>query len=336
MADLGDIGRLVSGDHSHHGMPPGTRWLWLAFPESWPLVSPEPGNYTGPGTALGEPGDWFWFTVADLQDHGGVWGSGWLELLIERIAARFVGSLVSAFSLLGDLPLIWTVPDYGRPPMTAFQPHYRLAFGGSLFTTEGWACRLNITSAGTLMDNAAADTAFPALWAAVADWVTNPLSCLSSVTKLDYVKFNEINALGHYARPSDVRVHDFLTPPSGTGGDAHAGAFYPPQVAVCVSLLTAVPRGKAHRGRMYTPALAAQFNPFTGQIAEANGMGTAATSFLNAINAAVPGHGVSIISTTGQSNHVVRVSMGQAFDTMRTRRKNISEQSYSLGALLAE
>src|SRR5664279_3710927 len=170
-AELGDLSQLLSGDHAHHGLPPGVDWLWLAFPESWPYLRLQPGNYPGPTAPIAEAGDLWWFTVADLQAHGGLWGSGWLELLVERIAARFVGSLVSAFNLLGALPLIWTVPSYERPPVPAFQPHYRLQFGGSLFTVEGWSCRLNITSAGTLMDSAAADAAFPALWAAVQSWV---------------------------------------------------------------------------------------------------------------------------------------------------------------------
>jgi len=334
-AEIGDLGQLLSGEHAHHGLPPGVDWTWLGFPESWPYLRLQPGNYPGPAAPIAEAGDLWWFTVADLQNHGGLWGSGWLELLIERIAGRFVGSLVSAFSLLGALPLIWTVPDYERPPVTAFQPHYRLQFGGSMFTVEGWSCRLNITSAGTLMDSAAADTAFPGLWGAVANWVSNADAALSGQVTLDYVKFNEINALGHYVRPSDVRVHDFLIPPTGHGGDAHANAQFPPQIAVVVSLLTAQSRGKAHRGRMFTPALASYFDYQSGQLTQGALIASAATTFLNAVNAAVPDHGVSILSTTGQSNHVTRVAVGQAYDTMRTRRKSIPESAYTLGTLLA-
>ena len=69
LAELGDVLRLFSGDRATHGIPPGTNWLWLAFPESWPLVSPDLGNYTGPGTPLGSPGDLWWFTVAEQMEH---------------------------------------------------------------------------------------------------------------------------------------------------------------------------------------------------------------------------------------------------------------------------
>jgi len=334
-AELGDLSQLLSGDHAHHGLPPGVDWLWLAFPESWPYLRLQPGNYPGTTAPVGEAGDLWWFTVADLQAHGGLWGSGWLELLVERIAARFVGSLVSAFNLLGALPLIWTVPSYERPPVPAFQPHYRLQFGGSLFTVEGWSCRLNITSAGTLMDSAAADAAFPALWAAVQSWVQSGDAALSAATHLDYVKFNEINALGHYAHPTAVRGKYYSTAVPGTGGDAHAMAFYPPQVAVVVSLLTNKVRGKAHRGRMFTPALAANFDQMTGLVVSAGLIASAATTFLNAVNAAVPDHGVSILSTTGESEHVTQVAVGHVFDTMRTRRKSMPEPPYTLGTALA-
>lgn len=335
LAGLGDLSRILSGDHSHHGLPPGVDWTWLAFPESWPYLRLQPGNYPGPAAPIAEAGDWWWFTLAEMQSSSLLFGSGWLEQLAERIAASFVGPLATAFSALGSLPLIWTVPDYRRPPVSAFQPHYRLQFGGSLFTVEGWSCRLNITSSGTLMDSAAADTAFPALWAAVQSWVQNADAALSQATHLDYVKFNEINAAGHYVHPSAVREKHFDTPIPGTGGDAHAMANLPAQISVVVSLLTANLRGKAHRGRMYTPALAAYFDQSSGLLNQQGLIASSATTLLNAINAAVPNHGVSIISTTGESNHVTRVAVGHVFDTMRTRRKSLPEKTYVQGALLA-
>lgn len=335
LADLGDLGRLLSGEHSQHGLPPGVDWTWLSFPESWPFLRLHPGNYPGPSTPIGEPGDWFWFTIADMQAHGGLWGSGWIEQLVEKVASHYVGTLSTAFLVLGALPLIWTVPDYERPPMPAFRPHYRLQFGGPLFAVEGWSCRLNITTPGTLMDGAAADTAFPALWAAVQSWVQSADAALSAATQLTYVKFNEINALGRYAHPTDVREKHYDTPIPGTGGDAHALANLPPQVAVVVSLLTANLRGKAHRGRMFTPALAAYFDQSTGLINNQSTIAGAATTLLNSINAAVPNHGVSVISSTGQANHVTKVAVGHVFDTMRTRRKSLPEIPYVLGAALA-
>jgi len=332
LAGLGDLSRLISGDRAHHGMPPGVDWLWLGFPESWPILRLQLGNYPDPTAPIGEAGDWWWFTIADAEAHGGLGHSGWLEQLAERVARSFVGPLATAFSVLGALPLIWTVPDYRRPPVPAFQPHYRLQFGGKLYVDESWSCRLNITSAGTLMDSAAADAAFPALWAAISAWVQRVDSSLSQATYLDFVKFNEINALGHYAHPDTVRVYNFDSPPYGPASSIH-----PPQVSVVVSLLTALVRGKAHRGRMFTPALAAGCSGTTGAQGDAGAatIASSATTLLNAINTAVPDHGVSIISTTGESNHVTQVAVGHAFDTMQTRRKSIPEKNYVLGDVLS-
>jgi len=328
---LSDLSRLISGDRATHGLPPGTHWLWLGFPESWPLVSPYPGNYTGQGTPLGAPGDLWWFTLAELQAEGLDLPSGWLARLALRVAEKFTGLLADAFGYLGTLPLIWTVPDYRRPPVPSFQPHYRLQFGGSLFAVEGWSCRLNIASNGTLMDGAAADTAFPDLWSAIAYWVSGTDACLSSAATLDYVKFNECNALGHYAHPDSVRQYHFDTAPAGQSTPLH-----PPQTAIAVSLLTALVRGKAHRGRMFTPALAAAVYASTGLVTPGNlaTIATAATTLLNAINAAVPDHSVCILSTSGQSNHVTQVAVGHAFDTMQTRRKSLPEAAYVLGTPL--
>ena len=149
LASFGDIPRLLSGDHVHHGFPPGVDWSWYGFPESWPLLRMQRHNYSGDGAPVGDAGDLWWWTLAEMQAHGGLWPSSWLAVLAQRIAQRFTGPLALAFAWLGELPLVWTVPNYRSRYVAAFQPHYRLQFGGSLFAVEGWSCRLNITTAGT-------------------------------------------------------------------------------------------------------------------------------------------------------------------------------------------
>src|SRR5664279_715131 len=327
-AGLGDVLRLFSGDRATHGIPPGTHWTWLAFPESWPLVSPDLGNYTGPATQLGSPGDLWWFTLAEMSEHAPGAIPAWVERLLVREAEQYVGALGAAFLALGSVPLLWTVPDYGAPMVAAYQPHYRLAFGGPLFSLEEWSCRLNITSSGTLPDSAAADAMLPDLVTALSTWVSDASSLLSTTVQLSWVKFNEINALGHYVDPGSSRVAEVTPTVAGVGLER-----LPPQVATVVSLRTAHTRGKAHAGRMFTPALACDaaggYNTATGDIA-----GTV-TTLLNAINAVVTPAGVSIISATGESNHVTRVAVGRIFDTMRSRRRSLVEAPYELGAALA-
>ena len=328
-AGLDDVLRLFSGDRCTHGIPPGTHWLWLTFPESWPLVSPDQGNYTGPATQLGSPGDLWWFTLAELAAHQPDALPEWVARLLVREAEQYVGALGAAFLALGSVPLLWTVPDYGAPMTNAYQPHYRLAFGGPLFTTEEWSCRLNITSAGDLPDSAAADAMMPGLKTALSTWVTASGSMLSTAVGLSWLKFNEINALGHYVSPSNSRLAEVNPVVHGTGNPIH-----PPQVAIAVSLRTAHTRGKAHIGRMFTPALNASVQS-SGLAGGCTAIAGTATTLINAINAVVTPAGVSIISATGESNHVTRVAVGQVFDTMRTRRHSLVETPYDLGTALA-
>lgn len=328
-ATLGDVLRLFSDDRATHAVPPGTHWTWLGFPESWPLVSCNQGNYTGPGTPLGNPDDLFWFTLAELAEHQPDAIPAWLAQLLVREIAEYTGGLAAAFLILGSVPLLWTVPNYPEPRMPAYQPHYRLAFGGPLFTNEEWSCRLNITSAGTLPDSTAADAMMPGLKTALSTWVTASGSMLSTAVGLSWLKFNEIDALGHYVSPSNSRLAEVNPVVHGTGNPIH-----PPQVAIAVSLRTAHTRGKAHIGRMFTPALVASVQS-SGLHAAGTSIAGTATTLINAINAVVTPAGVSIISATGESNHVTRVAVGQAFDTMRTRRHSQVETPYDLGTALA-
>lgn len=327
-ATLGDVLRLFSDDRATHGVPPGTHWTWLGFPESWPLVSCDQGNYTGPGSPLGNPDDLWWFTLAELAEHQPDAIPAWLAQLLVREVAEYTGALAAAFIALGSVPLLWTVPNYPEPRMAAYQPHYRLAFGGPLCVVEQWSCRLNITSAGDLPDGTEADAMLPDLVDAVSTWVASSGANLSSATQLTWVKFNEINALGHYVDPDNSRVSEVNPAVSGYGT-----LKVPPQVSMVVSLRTAHTRGKAHAGRMFTPALFC-VPTSAGLNNDADAIATAATLLLNTINGLVTPAGVSIISATGESNAVTRVAVGRVFDTMRTRRRSLTEE-YTIGAVLA-
>lgn len=328
-ATLGEAVRLLLGDRAHHGIPPGVSWTWVGFPEAWPYVRLAEGQYPGPTAAVGSAGDLWWFTLAEMMEHGDLFPSHWIEELAFRLTPLYTGWLKIAFQVLGSVPMVWPVPVYKEPRMAAYQPHYRLAFGGPLYVDEEWSCRLNITSSGDLPDDSEADDMLPDLVTALSTWVLAANSLLSSATGLSWVKFNEINAAGHYVNAGSSRVAEVNPIVYGPGSPA-----LPPQVAVAVSLRTAHTRGKAHIGRMFTPALSVGVGSNGMHSAGTNLAGTA-TTLLNAINAVVTPAGVSIISSTGESNHVTRVAVGRVFDTMRTRRRSLSESPYDLGAALA-
>lgn len=333
-ATLGDALRIFEGDRATHAVPPGTHWTWLGFPESWPLVSCNPGNYTGPGTPLGNPDDLFWFTLAELAEHQPDAIPAWLAQLLVREVAEYTGALAAAFIALGSVPLLWTVPNYPEPRMPAYQPHFRLAFGGTLYQVEQWVCRLNVTSSGTLLTDGEADTAMADLVTACSTFV-NTNGWFGSLVTLDYVKFNKINALGHYADPGAARTT--LLDPSVTG--AGGASDLPPQCAVCCTLLTAHTRGKAHKGRIYLPALVTAVQSSTPGAGLMGGgasgaLVTACHDFIQAINAALPSpNAVSIIADTGEANHVTGVAIGRAYDTQRRRRRSMPEAPYDISAL---
>ena len=328
-ANLGDVLRLFADDRATHAVPPGTHWTWLGFPESWPLVSCDQGNYTGPGTQLGNPDDLWWFTLAELAEHQPDAIPAWLAQLLVREVAEYTGALAAAFILLGSVPLLWTVPNYPEPRMAAYQPHYRLAFGGTLFTTEQWSGRFNITSASTLPTSAQADTMIGTLATAIGVWVAASGSQLSTATVLTWVKFNEMDEQGHYVDPNNSRTHEVNPTIAGSGSPN-----FPPQVAVALSLRTDHTRGKAHIGRLYTPAVGATTQNLPLFAGGTTATGTL-TTLLNSINSIVSPAGISIISATGEANHVTRCAAGRVFDTMRTRRASLVEAPYTLGNALS-
>jgi len=334
LAGLSDLAQIVSGDHAHHGAPPGVTWSWWAFPEAWPLLTLDAGTFSGAGEPLGEAGDLWWFTLADLHDHQPGTLPGWLAYLAGRAAAEYLGPLAVAFAWLGFLPLVWTVPDRSRPVPLAYQPHFRLAFGGSLYTAEQWVCRLNVTSSGTLMTEAEADTALPGCVAALSTFCHDGRTSFGAAAKLEYVKLNRITPTGHYATPGSPRTA--LVDPAVAGVGAST---LPPQVAMVVSLLTGSIRGKAHRGRIYLPCLVGTVVPSgvgAGEIEEGNAtnlMGSA-HDLIVALNAALPSpNAISVISGTGEARHVTGVAIGRVYDTQQRRRRSLSESPYVLSAV---
>lgn len=214
--------------------------------------------------------------------------------------------------------------------VAAYQPHFRLAFGGSLFTTEQWVCRLNVTSSTTLLTDAEADTSMAGLVAAISDFVASADTLLGTAVALEYVKFNRITPTGHYATPSTSRT-TLIDPALNGAGSSNM----PPQVAIAVSLLTDSTRGKAHRGRIYLPCL-------VSQISGAGLIGSSGLSLLTprahtliaAVNAALPSpNAVSVLSSTGEAKHVTGIAVGKVYDTQRRRRRSLREDPYSLSAV---
>lgn len=220
--------------------------------------------------------------------------------------------------------------------MAIFTPHLYLTFGGFLGTSasnpgEIWQCGLRIAANGT--DVWAWDPMTPSrenqdsLGAAAVSPLQQWISVgggVSDMAKMTWVKSAAITATGAYAYDSP-----YLAEFSPVAGGLTPGSYVPYQVTRVMSLGTDVQRGRATRGRIYTPA------PGSGvDINNVAPYGTALTAFKDLINDLndldISGGGgsgryarVGIFSgVDGTSRMVTRVGSDNRYDTQRRRANN--------------
>lgn len=137
-----------------------------------------------------------------------------------------------------------------------------------------------------------------------------------------------------------VRVYERSQTPGGAAIDVaeahmtgqvgtYGGFAQPPEVAVCLSLLTGVP-GRSNRGRMYMPApgLVTPVANASGVLATA-GQGLYAqwaAAFFAELNSFSTGLDVVVWSRKNASvRNVTRVAVGNQFDSQRRRQNNTPE-----------
>lgn len=216
--------------------------------------------------------------------------------------------------------------------MTYAGPLLRLVLGGDLYApTEQWTFSLHLSHTVT---NAAPPETVPAAVIAACSTYFSTAGMISSRATLRWIKLNQIGIDGRYTEPETVR-HDYASAVAGTASAAN----YAPQTALAITLRTGVDRGRAARGRY--------FLPIPGYQLGANGLlavndrtfyATAATTFLNALNASMPSQQARVVvaSDVGQglTRLVTHVSVGGALDTIRSRR-NAMPEAWVDGADLA-
>lgn len=118
----------------------------------------------------------------------------------------------------------------------------------------------------------------------------------------------------------------------------------PPQCSLVVTLMSDRPRGKASKGRMYLPGIAAMPAVTTGKLPSTT-VGSIATNlqtFFNALEASadVPDELILAAKQSGllgvspaQNDFVESLKVGDVIDTQRRRRNGLAE-SYTLKALV--
>jgi hypothetical protein len=210
-----------------------------------------------------------------------------------------------------------------------YVPHMRLTvrgvFMGPAAPVEEWQWGVNLQGIqgdpGTVQatDLASAVDAVTDLWSA-------PTLGMSNLVRVREVKLAPIGAAGKYT--SDPLIANVDIP-----GGLASPPTYPPQVALVVSLMTPR-RGPSGRGRVYLPSpnfaigsdwrmpqarcddIAAAFGNFVRDLARTGGDTPFPTDAL---------YTVIVASTKGENNPVNAVRVGQALDTVRSRRRGLVE-----------
>lgn len=207
---------------------------------------------------------------------------------------------------------------------------HRLVMIGSLYS-DTFNCTLSIvpSALGELGMPAVGDATLASVAAAVSAWWNHGTTAMSSGTisaaKLTGIKLNRIGVDGRYVDPVTYE-HTYPTPIASGVSSNEA-----PQLAVAITLRTAIERGRASKGRFYLPptvavtALGTDGRSTVAQaLAQANGAKALITS-LNSIYTAIGRVGVASDAGAGRFEHVTHVSVGRVPDTMRSRRSTQDE-----------
>lgn len=201
--------------------------------------------------------------------------------------------------------------------------HLYLQWGGKLPGNEGWSCGLRMAPVGSSTSLDPADM-LAGVAAAVETFHTAANTQIASTAKLSFVKLNYINPDGHYAE--DTTFEHIV---ADVGGGGTGSTLFPNQVALAVSLTTAVSRGLGSRGRFYLPMPVMPVGTDGLILVGArDNVKTTATTFLNALNAVDANYDVAVFSRKqGAPTHrtVTGIEVGRVLDTQRRRRRSLTE-----------
>lgn len=212
--------------------------------------------------------------------------------------------------------------------MAYVEPFLRLVLLGTIYNDEQFSYSLSLISAEG--PSGAPPSEVPeAIVTAAQEYHQSP-GLIGAGAVLRFVKLNEIGTNGRYTQQQTV-LHEYEEAVNGAGGVG-----VPPQIAYCVSLRTAMSRGRAHAGRFYLPMPSerpsvnatfsnAELQTFVGPTQE----------FLNAVNAAVPGYRVGVTSNlgAGAQQPVTHARFGRVLDTIRSRRRSFDEGYFDMDPL---
>lgn len=202
------------------------------------------------------------------------------------------------------------------------RPFLRLVYIGSLYGAETFSFSMSLLEYTN--GPAEAPTEVPDDVVEAGEVLFQATGLVSGKAQIEVVKLNRIGVDGRYTEPQTVE-HDVTPPITGTTSLQPA-----PQVAIAITLRTAVSRGLAHAGRFYLPL------PGTSPSSDGRLVGTTATAYadaaataINLINGAFNDEwrvGVTSNVGAGREQFVTSVSVGRVLDTIRSRRSSLPEE----------
>jgi len=221
-----------------------------------------------------------------------------------------------------------------------YPPHALFTFGGTLLGgQEIWTNNVRFGTSNVAFTNevGAEPQILTELMARLFPRFSQSVSAgglgYSSAVRLEWGKFNQIDASGKYNLATTTVRQDLPSPIVG-GGSAVGNL---PQAALVVTWLTAASRGQASKGRIYVPMPNVQVTT-AGLVppGETQSIADAWGALLTEWND-LPVEGVTlgadaelfpaVISGVGAgtSRRIERVRVGNRVDTMRSRRESLVE-----------
>lgn len=206
-------------------------------------------------------------------------------------------------------------------------PHLYVQWGGTLPGNDIWSCGLRMSP----INSGTVDSA-----ASMLDGVSAAISAFHAGTTgmqidsraiLNHVKVNAIGTDGKYMLPTTNEKVLANVP-----GGISTSTGFPNQIALAITLATAVSRGPAHKGRFYVP-LPAYTVGSDGRIGKtySDNAKAAANTLITALNAVNANMKVAVYSRkigAPAQRLVTGALVGRVLDTQR-RRRNALVEDYS-------
>jgi hypothetical protein len=188
---------------------------------------------------------------------------------------------------------------------------------------ESGQCGLRFDNTGNLTQQMVTDCA-----SAVSTMWQSAGAGIESGYQLQYLRLAKIGTDGKYFPGSVSFDHIYSSPPAGGGGATTAR--FPLQVALATTLLTAIPRGQANKGRIYLPwPNAALGNDALFPVTSANTRSSTVATMITALNVILGPCNVfskgTKTSTAGAKHVVTGVKTGRRPDVQRRRAKQVAE-----------